>query len=324
MTPGQIGLFMSLFNIDQFVHLRSLTLIEIEKSELNRLVEHVNIHSLSALSINIRKNNSKSNDTSMISLLSNIVMGNLRKLDLSMWNHEINNIVWPKNHTLQYLTLGHYVTLKQVCNILGHLSHLRTLVLRNCIINDTDETVTTLSDIQTNTHLTSLRCQNSRLQMNELEFLLSLIPSLVHLRLTGSVNSSDAILDGSRWEEFIQTKLPSLKNFEFFFRAKIDINHNSSDLEPWIVPFRTKFWLKHKSWFVTCNYIIKTATLRLYTIPICDSCITYESEFDKIACTTCTTIDNDTLIMNNVREVHLDLPLMMTTVTAQKVSYKNK
>jgi len=324
MTPGQIGLFMSLFNIDQFIHLRTLTLIQIEKSELNQLMKHVNINSLSALSINIRKNNSKSQDTSMISLLSNIAMANLFKLDLSMWSHEINNMVWSKNHTLQYLTLGHYVTLKQVCNILGQLSHLRTLVLRNCIINDTDESIMTLSDIQTNTHLTSLTCQNSRLQMNELEFLLSLVPSLVHLQLTGSVNSSDAILDGSRWEEFIQTKLPSLKKFEFFFRAKIDINHNPTTIESWIVPFRTMFWVKYKSWFVTCNYIIKTSTLRLYSIPICDPCITYESDFDKIAYTTCTTNDNDTLIMNNVREVHLDLPLMMSTVTTQKVCYEKK
>jgi hypothetical protein len=182
----------------------------------------------------------------------------------------------------------------------------------------------TLSDIQMNTYLTSLSFKNSRLQMNELELLLSLTPSLVHLQLTGTVNSSDAILDGSRWEEFIQTKLPSLEKFEFFFRAKIDINHNPTNIESWIVPFRTMFWLNHKSWFVTCNYIIKTATLRLYSVPICDSCITYESDFDKIAYTTCTTIDNDTSIMNNVRELHLDLPLMMATLTTQKVCYEEK
>jgi hypothetical protein len=324
MTPGQIGLFISLCNINQFVHLRSLTLIQIEKSELNLLMEHVNINSLSALSINIRKNNSKSKDTSMISHLSNIAKTNLHKLDLSMWSLDINNFVWPKNHTLQYLTLGHYITLKQVCNILGQLSHLRTLELRNCIVNDRNGTTMTLSDIQMNTYLTSLSFKNSRLQMNELELLLSLTPSLVHLQLTGTVNSSDAILDGSRWEEFIQTKLPSLEKFEFFFRAKIDINHNPTNIESWIVPFRTMFWLNHKSWFVTCNYIIKTATLRLYSVPICDSCITYESDFDKIAYTTCTTIDNDTSIMNNVRELHLDLPLMMATLTTQKVCYEEK
>ncbi|CAF1259680.1 unnamed protein product [Rotaria sordida] len=322
MTPGQICLFISLFNIKQFVHLRALTLIEIEKFELNLLIEHININSLNALSIKIRKNNSKSNDKSMISLLSNIVMANLHKFDLSMWSQEINNIVWPKQCTLQYLTLGHYVTLKQVCEILRHLSHLRTLVLRNCIVNDTDGTMTSFSDIQTNTHLTSLTLKNSRLQMNELELLLSLTPSLVHLQLTGSVNLLDAILDGARWEEFIQIKLSSLKKFEFFFRTKTDINHNPIDIESWVSPFRTMFWLKHKSWFVTCNFSIKTATLRLYSVPICDPCITYESDFDKIVCTTCTAIENDALIMNNVREVHLDLTLMMASITAQKVCYE--
>ena len=257
MTPGQICLFMSLFNIAQFVHLRSLTLIQIEQSELNVLMKQVNINSLSALSINIRKSTSKSKDVSIIPLLSNIAMANLRKLDLSMWNHEINDIIWPQQCTIQYLTIGHYITYNQVCTILCQLSHLRILVLRNCIMNDTDGTMMTFSDIETNTHLTSLTFKDSRLQMNQLEFLLSRTPSLVHLQLTGSVNSSDSILDGSRWENFIQTKLPLLQKFEFFFRTKTDYNLNFTTIESWIVPFRTIFWLQHKSWFVTCNYISK-------------------------------------------------------------------
>ncbi|CAF4093308.1 unnamed protein product [Rotaria sp. Silwood2] len=323
MTPGQICLFISLLNINQFVHLRALTLIEIKKFELNLLMEHININSLSELSINIRKHNFNSKGKSMIPVLSNIVMANLRKLDLSMWSKEINCIVWPKQCTLQYLTLGHYVTLKQVCEILHHLSHLRTLVLRNCIVNDTDASVMSFSHIQTSTHLTSLTFKNSRLQMNELELLLLLTPTLVHLQLTGTVTLSDSILDGSRWEEFIQRKLPSLKKFEFFFRAKTDINHNSIDIESWVSPFRTTFWLKHKSWFVTCNFIIKTGTIRLYSVPICDPCIIYESDFDKIECTTCMTNGNDALIMNNVRELDLDLTVMMASMTTQKITLRN-
>ena len=319
MTPGQINLFMSFFKIDQLIHLRSLTLIQIEKSELNILIEQININSLSSLSIDIRRNNTKFKDTSMISLLSNITMANLRKLDLSMWSPEINQIVWPKNSTLQHLTLGNYVTLKQVCNILCQLSHLRTLVLRNCIVNDTDGIVTTLSEIEKNATLTSLTLKNSRLQMNELKLLLSLTPFLVNLQLTGGVNSSDAILNGSQWEKFIQTKLPLLRKFNFFFRAKIDINQHPPDIESLVVPFRTMFWLKHKSWFVTCNYIIKTATLRLYSVPICDPYITYESDFDKVSCTTSTMSDIDTITINNVREVQLDLIQIMDTVKAQKV-----
>jgi hypothetical protein len=319
MTPGQIRLFMSLFTIDQFIHLRSLTLIQIEKAELDLLMKQIDINSLNALSINIRRDNSKSNDLSMLPLLSSIAMSNLHKLDLSMWSHDINNFVWPQQYTLQHLTIGHYVTYQQVRIILSQLTYLRTLVVRNGIVNNTDETTMTLSDIQTNIHLISLTFKNSRLQMNELELLLSLTPSLVHLQLTGSVSSSDAILDGSRWEHFIQTRLPLLKKFEFFFRMKMNIHHNPTDTEAWIVPFRSTFWLTHKSWFVTCNYIIKTATLRLYSVPICDPCITYESDFDKLVYTTGTTIDNDWLIMDNVREVQLDLTQIMASVATRKV-----
>jgi hypothetical protein len=58
---------------------------------------------------------------------------------------------------------------------------------------------------------------------------------------------------------------------------------------------------------MTCNYIIKITTLRRYSLPLCDPCIIYESDFDTIVFTTCMTIKNDILIMNSVREVQLDL-----------------
>jgi hypothetical protein len=321
-TPGQISLFMSLFNIDQFIHLRSLTLIGIEKTQLNRLMNYVDIKSLNTLSINIRKNNSHLEDVSIIPLLSNIAMANLYKLELTMWSPDINDFIWPKQCTLRHLTIGHYMTYRQVSMIISQLTHLRTLAIRNCIITDTDEMVTILPDNDKNTNLMSLTFKNSRLQMNDLELLLSLTPSLVHLQLTGTVNSSDAILNGLRWEEFIQSKLPSLEKFEFFFRAQTDRNHDSTNIDPWIIPFRTLFWIKHKSWFVTCNYINRSAILRLYTVPICDPCIIYESEFDKTTCTTYPSIENDTLIMNNVREVQLDLIQMMNTVKVQNVCHK--
>jgi hypothetical protein len=55
-TPGQFGLFFSQFNIKQFIRLRSLTLIEIEKNSLFQLIIslstiHPKEYNLTSLSI---------------------------------------------------------------------------------------------------------------------------------------------------------------------------------------------------------------------------------------------------------------------------------
>ncbi|CAF0748325.1 unnamed protein product [Adineta steineri] len=324
MTPGQINLFMSLFDINQFIRLRSLTLIQIEKFDFNRFIQQMNINSLNSLSINIRKTESITRNIEIIPFLSNHALVNLRKLDISMWSYDINNIIWPHQCTIQYLTIGHYVTFKQICKILSQLLNLRTLIIRNCILDVTDEPKMILSHIEKNTNLTSLTVKDSHLQMNQLELLLPLTPSLINLQLIGTVSSSDTILDGSRWEHFIQTKLPLLQNFVFFLRSKTEKNLNSTNIESLIDKFRTMFWLKEKSWFVTCNYIDKTRTLRLYTIPICDTYLTYESNSDKIVSTTSNDTENETVIMNNVHEIEINLTQTMKTIKTQQITTRTR
>jgi hypothetical protein len=155
--------------------------------------------------------------------------------------------------------------------------------------------------------------------MNKLKSLLLLTPSLVHLKLIGGVNINDTILNGSRWEEFLQAELPLLEKFEFFFRVKLGHNRNSGDTESFIRPFQTIFWLENKSCFVTWDSVTNAATFRLYSIPICNSYIIYESDFDKVSCSTLITINNEAKLMENVREIHLDLTQMMKSVIKEKV-----
>jgi hypothetical protein len=93
--------------------------------------------SINSLSIDVRVGKGKSKDTSLTALLSNVAKCNLRKLDLNMICNEINSIIWPIQCTLQSLTFGLHVTLKQFCTILSHLSQLWTLTLRNCTVNFT-------------------------------------------------------------------------------------------------------------------------------------------------------------------------------------------
>jgi hypothetical protein len=88
------------------------------------------------------------------------------------------------------------------------------------------------------------------LSMDKIESFLSLIPSLVHLRLEGSAD--DAIFDSSRWEKLIRTKLPSLNRFDFCFRSQ-----NYRIIELCTVEFRTSFWINEKCWPV--NFVYDTS-----------------------------------------------------------------
>ena len=318
-TADQIRLFLSLFNINQFTQLRSLTLIEIDLPQLNKLIKYIKINSLQTLSIRIRRKDSKVDQN--LSITS--ILTNLQKLELTTWHNEINNFVWPKQCHLKHLTIGRYITSKQICRILSELTSLESLVLQNAIVNDINEINSIISETKQNTSLTSLIFTNSQLQMIELEYLLLFTPNLVHLRLISSAHSSDDILNGSKWENFIQTQLISLKTFEFFFRSQIIEDQSLTDVESRLRPFRTSFWVDYKSWFITCDFIPKTKTLRLYTIPICDTPITYESDFDKITSTTCATIDNSNVKMNHVRELELDLTLLSSNLMKQAVNFQS-
>ena len=54
-TPGQIRLFLSLFHIDQFIRLHSLTLIRVDESDLNEFLKHIIKYPLTILSIKHRE-----------------------------------------------------------------------------------------------------------------------------------------------------------------------------------------------------------------------------------------------------------------------------
>jgi hypothetical protein len=112
--------------------------------------------------------------------------------------------------------------------------------------------------------LTIADCQ---LSMTDLEILLLLTPSLVHLDLVSSRSTFDSIFDGSYWEQFIQNNLPFLNKFQFFFTYNANQYNPTISFDLLILPFRSPFWLSNKHWFVTCDYIPRASQIRLYTTP---------------------------------------------------------
>ncbi len=117
--------------------------------------------------------------------------------------------------------------------------------------------------------LVSLTIGKCKLSTQELECLLTLTPSLSHLKLVSSRSTFDSIFDGSYWERFIQEKLPLLNEFQFFLTCTSKKFDDTTTLDSLILPFQSPFWLNKKNWFVICSYILRQSRMILYTTPIC-------------------------------------------------------
>jgi len=114
----------------------------------------------------------------------------------------------------------------------------------------------------------SLTLRDCRLSTEDLESLLSLTPLLVHFKMASTRSVFDSVFDATFWEKLVQTKLLCFNKFEFFFTYFVEENTITPSLESIISPFRTPFWLNDKHWFVTCEYILNYAQLKLYTTAV--------------------------------------------------------
>ena len=318
-TPGQIKLFLSLFNIEQFTRLLSLTLLEIDDDNLSQILCLDITSTLTSLSINWQESHCPANKT--LSLLSTLLKRlNLRRLTLKTSSYTIGEISWPVQCTLEHLTLM-YITQKQYCTLLRETPNLRTLVLNHCSMHQINDNISTLSVPVSYKQLTSLILIDSRMSMNGLTSILSITPSLIYLKIICLPDSFDTIIDGCHWEQFIRANLPVLHRFEFFFTNIYNAYYEPRDVESIISRFRTPFWSEEKHWFVTCDYINYLNQVMLYTTPLCTTDFTYECEANKVSYSTSIAMDDYALITDNVRTINLTLTkLMAGTVTAKVCS----
>jgi hypothetical protein len=104
------------------------------------------------------------------------------------------------------------------------------------------------------------------LEREVFKFILSLTPSLIHLRVT----SEKKLFNEFQWEQFIEDKLPLFEKFQFYFSCRQYLLRLPVGPVLIIAPFKTSFWL-NKGWFVTRDYIRRLRSIRIYSIPICIS-----------------------------------------------------
>jgi hypothetical protein len=310
-TVGQIGLFRSIFDLHLFTRLSSLTLIQVNESQSEIFLNH--IITCPIVSLSIEYQHEQKLNMGIIDLLSSTIekFNNLRKFELKVKYFLIKNIRWPLQNTIQYLTLNCCAPF-QFLIILQDLPHLKTLVLYDFDMAE----IFIPSSFKITSSLKSLSIEQSLIHFDKIQFFLSLTPLLIHLKLTGWP-LSDILLNGSRWEEFIQTKLPYLNKFEFFFRIFLK-EQTMDNLQSIIASYQTLFWLEYKHWYVTYDYIIDTSTLHLYSIPICETKFILDCDMKKISYST---FNKTNAVMDNISHLQVNsIPSMIFTTSKNEQS----
>ncbi|CAF0803832.1 unnamed protein product [Rotaria sordida] len=94
------------------------------------------------------------------------------------------------------------------------------------------------------------------------------------------------------------------------------------DTELLIAPFRTSFWTT-KSWFVICDHIVCPRTVILYTPLSFDPQFEFAYESKKICRSTSAPTINNTIVMDGVRKMRLDLSKVMPLATSSQGGLPN-
>jgi hypothetical protein len=302
-TLNQIDLFLSLFHLRQVTRLRSLTLFYINEDQLDFILKGINLKTLTSLSCHITNYDGKRKNRIKPIHLSIVTPSALHKLEIDT-SSKMPKIVWPVYSITEYLFPTNRIDINDLCKILEYSPNLHILILSEIPTGSINK-ITSIYFRQ----LKSLSVANISVRINEVEMFLLLTPSLVYLKLIGG----EKILNGKRWEEFIQINLPYLDKFEFYFNALRSTRQSLTDLQLIIDSFQTPFWIEHKKWFIAWKYqydygIPSINIISLYSIPICTSHFDYTSKSGKTSLFNyLTMIDNDTTTMENIKSLHLIL-----------------
>jgi hypothetical protein len=140
---GYIELFLKNFNISQFTELHTLILYQTNIKEISQFLQHITTESLVSLTIDLSE---RENNNAFYSIIFPIldIQTNLKKVFLNKLDYITEEMPWPIHNTLKQLTIRD-CTYHGYCNILANSRNLKILVIRNCIMNNVNEMVSSYS-----------------------------------------------------------------------------------------------------------------------------------------------------------------------------------
>ncbi|UJR07083.1 hypothetical protein I4U23_011371 [Adineta vaga] len=321
-TPNEINLFLSTVRLRQFTRLHSLTLIDIEEFQMNMILKRINLDLLKSFSLHIHKYDDRRAKTTLNFLSSIVTNSNIRNLELNIKPNRLCDISWPIHCRIKYLSINDDISFNDLCQILTCSPQLRTLIIGGKLLNYMIQS--TSSQKYSFPQLTSVTFNDLNLTNNELELFLLSTPSLIYLKVIGD----KFLIDGNRWEQFIEINLSQLDRFEFFMNVPVVQKQTHADLDAIIQSFQSPFWIQHKKWFVVCEFTMSYSyKIQIYSIPICKTILEYKCDEEKVFVCSNSTISSwydDSTIRNNSDKTNLLLKLSMNDSFKNKEFEKNK
>ena len=279
----QMGLFFSLYQLNQFTRLQSMTLVEINDILLDKCLEHIVRIGLKSLSMTLRQQTPTETDRIIRLISSTIVQSSLQNLNLNIDDAKIiiDDRFRPIQNALKHLIID-TCTQKDYQRILLNCPRLRKFVVGNCAIPDTGMTSVPASYSQ----LTSLTLYRWSSSIDQLDLLLSLTPSLTLLKIVSRKSRCLSLFNGNTWQQLIENRLVCLRTLDFFLSYEVSETSANPSLNPILTSFKIPFWLNEKHWLVFSEYHLSSSELTLYTIP------RYINDFERV-------IRGDILSFNN-------------------------
>ncbi|CAF4254572.1 unnamed protein product, partial [Adineta steineri] len=238
-TPGLSELFFSRFQIQQFMHLRSLKLIEIEYESMDSIFSYLHqLKQLRSFSFNvdsIRQKYPTRND-SYLNMFDqmNLILSNthLRVLPQITYLYLHNGNVL---HSIPLPDLYHLkldkCSLDDLKTIFKNAPEIQSLNI--CLKLETPNLDISSISSPPLTKL-NLKITNSPVSMNEMESFLLNLPYLKHLKL--ELEGDNDLANGHRWQMLTGDFIT------FAFKFHVEVGSVNETLQS----FRTLFWLKEK------------------------------------------------------------------------------
>lgn len=325
ITPGQIGLFLSLVDLHRFTQLHSLTLLSLGYQYLCSFLEHAERCSLTSVALHSAFYSSQK-DAKIAQYLSSI-LAQPSLLHLELLTLNLSQLVaqhdWPGQCKLRYIELVRDTEVP-VFEMIASSLDLETLVI--------DDDAGPLSDNLYEreewssvpyTRLTFITLTNVYASVDQVLSMLSITPSLRHFKI---INTSSDMIDASRREDLIQTKLPALDKFEvytIFSHFTPKENTGTAIMDEMIAPLCTPFWTEEKRWMVTCNWFPTKRAVEIYTSPICTSSYTHLLDPKVTTISKCERKDQQAIMLESVIELRVKASRVLVGALVSLVRHRS-
>ncbi|UJR08040.1 hypothetical protein I4U23_012317 [Adineta vaga] len=256
---GKIGDFLSSFPLRDFIHLRSLALINLDEKDIQ---EHL-IPMLSLLSNLYYFSFTDERDlsgyvydpTSLFSyfrfqpleILSSLPKSNLRKLSIPYF---VFNAISLK---ITSLTVS-VCSIDDLFELFQYAPLLKDVKIQQLIKSKSRNDLSNVMNKINTIYVKELILEESMIKFDKLELLLEHLSSLQKLSIF--VRNQSDIFDANRWQTLIQSSLKHLSIFKFCFKH-FDLKTFSEVFNQ----FQTDFWHKEHQWYT--DYRLSS----IYTIP---------------------------------------------------------